>query len=305
MNLKTNNTVVCEVLENRSMMSVAVNVHAPAVHTVAAAHVVVKPAPKATVAPKTQLPALMADPAVTDSSITYKNFSTLPLFSNAGPSVNDINQGDLGDCYFLSTLSAVAKVNPSAIRKDIVNNNDGTYTVNFTSGSTKKQIRVDADLPTWSDGELAYANFGAGRSLWVAVLEKAFADFRTGANSYGSIEGGWMSEAFSALGIKSQSTFAAASATALAKLMAKDLKAGDAATFGTGDTITDSASLISDHAYEIDSVTVDKKGNPLSVTLRNPWGVDGIGSDGNDNGYVTLNLKQVMDNMVGMVVAKV
>ena len=138
----------------------------------------------------------------------------------------------------------------------------------------------------------------------VAILEKAFADFRTGAKSYGSIEGGWMSEAFSALGIKSQSTFAAASATALGKLMAKDLKAGDAATFATDDTIKDGASLIGDHAYEIASVAVDKKGNPLSVTLRNPWGVDGIGNDGSNDGYVTLTLKQAIENMSGMVVAK-
>jgi hypothetical protein len=300
MSQKMNNTVVCEVLENRTMMSAAVMVHAAVTHTVDAAKVVAK----AKVAPKVTLPTLMADPTVTDSSIQYKNFSNLPLFSNAGPNVNDINQGDLGDCYFLSTLSAIAKVDPAVIRKDIVNNNDGTYTVNFTSGSTKKQVRVNADLPTWSDGQLAYAGLGAGNSMWVAILEKAFADFRTGAKSYGSIEGGWMSEAFSALGIKSQSTFAAASATALGKLMAKDLKAGDAATFATGGTIKDGASLIGDHAYEIASVTVDSKGNPLSVTLRNPWGVDGIGNDGNNDGYVTMTLKQALDNMSGMVVAK-
>jgi hypothetical protein len=301
MSLNEKNNVVCEVLENRTMMSAALMVHA-SVHAVApSVHVAAKPAPKA--AAKATLPAILANPALSDPGVKYTNFASQPLFSSSGPTPNDINQGDLGDCYFLSTLSAIAKVDPAVIRKDIINNNDGTYTVDF-SGAKTKQVRVSADLPTWSDGELAYAGGGTGHAIWVAIFEKAFAEIRTAAKSYASISGGWMSEVFSDLGIKSQSTYATASATALGTLMAKDLKANDAATFATEDTIQDGASLIADHAYELDSITLDKNGKPLTVRLRNPWGVDGAGNDGSNDGYVTLTIQQVFDNMSGMVVAK-
>jgi hypothetical protein len=305
MSVCENNSVICEMLEHRTMMSAAPMVHA-ALHSVApSVHVVAKPAPKTTATPKTKMPALVTNPVLNDPGVSYTSFAGDPLFSSAGPSPNDINQGDLGDCYFLSTLSAVAKVDPALIRKDIVNNNDGTYTVDFTSGSGVKPIRVTADLPAYSDGQLAYAGLGAGHSLWVAIFEKAFADFRTAAKSYASLSGGWMAEVFSGLGIKSQSTFATASAAALGTLMAKDLNANDAATFATGDTIQDGAPLIADHAYEINAINVDASGHPVSVQLRNPWGVDGAGNDGDNDGYVTMTITQAYDNMSGIVVAKV
>jgi hypothetical protein len=299
------NSVICEVLENRAMMSAALMVHAPAHAAVLSSHAAAKPAPKASVTPKSKLPALLVNPALGDPGTTYKSFATDPLFSIAGPSPNDIEQGALGDCYFLSTLSAIAKVDPAVIRKDIINNQDGTYTVDFTNGSGVKPIRVSADLPTYSDGQLAYAGLGAGHSIWVAVLEKAFADFRTAAKSYASLSGGWMAEVFSDLGIKSQSTYATASATALGTLMAKDLHINDAATFATGDTIQDGAPLIADHAYEINAVNLDGSGKPVSVQMRNPWGVDGAGNDGDNDGYVTMTIKQAYDNLSGIVVAKV
>ena len=299
------NSVICEVLENRAMMSAAPIMHAPVHAAAPSMHATAKPAPKASVAPKSKLPALLVNPALGDAGITYTSFASDPLFSSAGPSPNDIEQGDLGDCYFLSTISAIAKVDPAAIRKDIINNQDGTYTVDFTNGSGVKPIRVSADLPTYSDGQLAYAGLGAGHSIWVAVLEKAFADFRTAAKNYASLSGGWMAEVFSDLGIKSQSTYATASATALGILMAKDLNAKDAATFATGDTIADGAPLIADHAYEINAINLDASGKPVSVQMRNPWGVDGAGNDGDNDGYVTMTIKQAYDNLSGIVVAKV
>jgi hypothetical protein len=303
MSLNETKSVVWEVLESRTMMSAALLVQTP-VHSTGPS---VQASPKATAAPKAKaaakLPALLANPVITDPGVKYTSFANLPLFSSSGPNPNDINQGDLGDCYFLSTLSAIAKVDPAVIRKDIINNNDGTYTVDF-SGAKTKEVRVSADLPTLSDGQLAYAGLGSGDSTWVAIFEKAFAEIRTAAKSYASISGGWMSEVFTDLGIKSQSIFTVASATALATLMAKDLNLGDAATFATEDTIQDGAPLIADHAYMLDAVTVDQNGNPVSVRLRNPWGVDGAGNDGDNDGYVTLTIQQVFDNMSGMVVAK-
>jgi hypothetical protein len=43
--------------------------------------------------------------------ITYSAVSA-PLFSASGPSINDINQGDLGDCFLLASVAEVALQNP-------------------------------------------------------------------------------------------------------------------------------------------------------------------------------------------------
>jgi len=98
----------------------------------------------APIAHAAKLPALQVNPQVTDGSITYTDFSYRPLFSNAGPSVNDINQGDLGDCYFPLDFVRDCESRSGRHRKDIINNNDGTYTVNFVKGGTKTPIRVSA-----------------------------------------------------------------------------------------------------------------------------------------------------------------
>ncbi len=246
---------------------------------------------KATVAPNA-----VADPAVTDGSYKYESFASDPLFSSSGPSINDISQGELGDCYLLSVLSSVAKTDAALIRQVVKANTNGTYTVAFTA---KKTVTVDADLATLPDGRPAYAQLGAGDSVWVAVVEKAYADYvNPKADSYTTIDGGWMGSAFSALGLKSTSTFSASSATALATLVQKDLKANDFVTMGTASYVGVNSPLVAGHAYEINAVTLDKKGNVTSITLRNPWG-----SDLSTGGYVTVTPQQAFAAFAGLAVS--
>ena len=201
-------------------------------------------------------------------------------------------------------LASVAKLDPSLIRKDVVANGDGTFTVDFLNGKTQNQIRVNADLPVWPGGELAYAGLGVQNSLWVAVVEKAFAVYRTHSDSYASIGGGWMNEVFSDLGLKNQTIIAAATATALSNLIKADVKANDFVTYATDDSIVGGAPLIADHAYMVDGVNTDAHGNVVSIRLRNPWGNGGPAIDGAfDDGYVTITPAQALANMSGMVVA--
>ncbi len=297
--MRNNGTsVILEALEGRTMMSAA-SIH-PAL-TVGAATKATKAAVKATPAIT-----LSADPAVTDPTITYKNFAADPLFSAAGPTAADVNQGFAGDCFLLSTLSSVAKIDPSLIRNDVIANGDGTFTVDFLNGKTQNQVRVNADLPVWPDGQLAYAGLGVGNSLWVAIVEKAFADYRTHANSYASINGGWMTEVFSDLGLTGKTITAAATSTALANMLKADVKANDFVTYATNDSIVGDAPLVADHAYMIDGVTTNAKGVVTSIRLRNPWGNGGPAIDGaSDGGYVTITPAQALANMTGIVTAHV
>lgn len=254
---------------------------------------------------KAPKPSIAGEPVVDDpSSMAYASFAANPLFASAGPSEDDVVQGDLGDCYFLATLSAVAKIDPWRIRQSIVDMGDGTYLVQMQKGKSTVFLREDAQLPTWDGSSLVYADLGAQGSTWVALMEKAWCGVRTPANSYASIDSGWMDEAFNALGSPAQSTYSTANGAALLTLIQKQLQLGKAVTFAT-DTAPHGAPLLDGHAYTVDAINVDSKGNPTTLRLRNPWGIDGAGDDGHDDGYVTLTATQAFQAFLGLVSASV
>ena len=242
-----------------------------------------------------------ADPATT---YAYRSFASNPLFSEAGPIADDITQGNVGDCYYLASLAAIAETDPSRIRQSVVDLGDGTFAVQFVKGGSKVYVRVDADLPSWNSSSLVYAKLGKQGSLWVPIMEKAYAYFRTSNVTYASLESGWMSEASSALGIGSQSTYAAASGRALLDLIAAELSQGKAVTYAAG-TIVNGAPLIGFHAYSVEAVNYDSNGVATSLRLRNPWGVDGVGSDGANDGYVTVTATQALSCFLGFTSANV
>ena len=237
----------------------------------------------------------LVDPVTTSTNITYRNFADRPLFSTGGPLADDVSQGYVGDCYFLATLSAVAKTNPNLIRQSVADLGDGTYAVRFVqdvgSGPRDVYVRVDADLPTWSWGALAYADLGAQGATWVAIMEKAWAFFRYDEGSYESISGGWMSEVFTALGRNSEWLWSAQSTDALVSWIEGELAQGKAVTIATQWNQTCSL-MIGGHAYSVDRVSRDGQGN-VSVVVRNPWGVDGGTLSGANDGYVTLSAAQL------------
>ncbi|HEX8524805.1 MAG TPA: C2 family cysteine protease [Tepidisphaeraceae bacterium] len=246
-------------------------------------------------APLANLP----DPAVHDADVSYVNYAGHPLFGASGPTANDVQQGDIGDCYLLATLAAVAQTDPAAIRQTVVDLGDGTYAVRFRRGGNDVYVHVDADLPSWSKNNLAYADFGADGSMWAAVIEKAFALYRSDEASYSSIDTGWMTEAFGALGLKSTSYD---SAYAISGKLEEMLKQNEAITYATAEAPAGS-NLMSYHAYSVDHVVRNTFGGISAVVLRNPWGTDGAGSDGSNDGYVTVSLANIAAAFSGVVAA--
>ncbi|MDB5291269.1 MAG: Alkaline phosphatase [Phycisphaerales bacterium] len=250
------------------------------------------------------LPPVSPDPAVSNSSLHYQDFSSDPLFSAAGPSENDIYQGQVGDCWFLATLSAIAKTDPALIRNDVTAVGDGTFEVNLKHSGVAATVRVDGLLPVTSWGTLAYAGLGAENSIWVAIVEKAYATIRTSADSYDSMNSGWMDEAFYAFAKPSMTTSRVYDGQALLSAIQTDLTLNKAVVIGIG-TPADGAPLIGSHAYTIDHVITDSSGTAIGLVLRNPWGVDGAGSDGVNDGYVTVTGQQAFDSMLGFSYAAV
>ncbi|HWE03126.1 MAG TPA: C2 family cysteine protease [Tepidisphaeraceae bacterium] len=243
----------------------------------------------------------IAEPAV-DAGVSYTSFSNDPIFAAAGPSANDVFQGEVGDCYFLAVLSSTAKVDPARIQQSVLDLGDGTVIVQLNQNGKSVYVHEDESLPVYSDGSLAYAGLGAQNSTWVGLMEKAWTYVRTNAASYDAIDAGWMDEAYSALGAaKVTSTYAASSATSLLTLIQKDLTAGQGVTYAT-DAAPAGSGLIEDHAYTVISVGTSASGAVTSLTLRNPWGV---GADGTGNGYVTVTAAQALAAFTGMVAANV
>jgi Ca2+-binding RTX toxin-like protein len=237
------------------------------------------------------------------------NFSDRPLFGGSGPTRDDIVQGQVGDCYFLAGLSATARVDPLRIRSSVVDLGDGTYAVRFYQNGTERFYRVDADLATYQGTTSPYyANFGSGQSIWVPIMEKAFAHFRSGANSYNSLHGGGLDEPFNALGGSPSSVWGTSQYDTLMNIRSA-LVAGKAVTALTPSTNpTNGAPAVRWHVYSVESVqmktvNIPFLGNvqvPDTITLRNPWGVDGAGNDGNtSDGYVTCTAAQFYGYFIG------
>ncbi len=228
----------------------------------------------------------IADP--TDGK-NYKNFSNNWLFANSGPSQHDVDQQALGDCWLMAPMSAVALDNPGQIREFVADFGDGTYGVRLGGNF----YRVDGDLPTWSAGstDQQYAGLGIENSLWVAIVEKAYTHFRTGANTYASLANGDPADALRAYGLGSvgENYFAASSSDAsLANDIYSHWNSFQNTVICTG-AVTAASGLVGSHCYSVVNVWRDGSGNVTSVELRNPWGSD----DTSGNPFVTLSAAQL------------
>jgi hypothetical protein len=241
----------------------------------------------------------LADPITTNAMLGSSNFAASPLFSAGGPSKNDIKQGGVGDCYFMSTLASVARVSPDRVRQLVVDLGDGTYAVHFKgNGGADQFVRVDADLPT-SGGALAYSKQGAGGSIWVPIVEKAWTFFRDNKGTYASIaywHPEYLHSPFTALGLTVQHDNSVASywngstptsGVALLQSIKGELDAGRAVVLTGPHPLDASTPLTADnyhsfaHAYMVDSVAPDFS----SITVRNPYATQGPAGDG----YTTIS----------------
>ena len=122
--------------------------------------------------------------------LVKENFAHYELFSPGGPTGSDVEQGDLGDCYFLGPLSAVAESRPDVIRNMVTALGDGTYAVRFYRGGRPYYLRVDADLWVKSPQLPRFARVGNGDNIWAALIEKAYVFFRFDEGVYSRIHAG-------------------------------------------------------------------------------------------------------------------
>lgn len=244
----------------------------------------------------------LADSTATSSASDWSNFASMPLFVN-GPQRNDIRQGAIGDCYYLASLAGLTDSDPMIIQQMITPLGDGTYAVRFNRSGQEVYLRIDADLPVNTYGSLVYAKAGHDGELWVPLLEKAYTYFRSGANSYASINGGWMSTVLREItGGYTNTTYTGGSLTSLFNHISSMLSQGYAVTAGT--TYNATSPVVSNHAYSI--VAAETIAGQQYVTVYNPWGWDGRAWDDNQyDGLLTLSIQQIQDNYTAIVTSLV
>ena len=126
----------------------------------------------------TDLPTSTATVDGSTVKITYAT-STAALFGSNGPLASDINQGKLGDCFFLSSIAEVAMQDSAIIKNMITDNGNGTYGVAFHVKGVTEYVTVNNVLQTGCN---------SGPNMWATLLEKAYAQLQainvTTGNSY-------------------------------------------------------------------------------------------------------------------------
>src|ERR1700722_7062621 len=125
----------------------------------------------------TDLPSSKVSVDGSSFSVSYTP-SAKPLFTANGPSMSDINQGDLGDCYLLSSLAEVAGQNSSLISSMITSNGNGTYGVRFYENGVADYVTVNSSVTN---------QFNTGPDLWGSLVEKAYCELQAG----GLVTGGF------------------------------------------------------------------------------------------------------------------
>jgi hypothetical protein len=216
---------------------------------------------------------------------TYQT-STLPLFASGGPNYLDVNQGYLGDCYFVAALGETALQDPNLIKNMITDNGNGTYSVLFYVNGQPDYVTVNGQLPVMSGG-YAWANgstteFANGTvDDWVALVEKAFVQLneQTAAagygghptgNAYEDVNGGTAitlseitDETFNTYNLYSGES--SSSLSALMSTLAADWAAGDEIILST--PTADNGNLVGDHMYIITGINAAAG----TISIQNPW----------------------------------
>lgn len=145
-------------------------------------------------------------PPTTDAARQWVEYAGVP-FVRAPEDDDEVHesdprQGQLGDCYFVAGLIAVARTRPDAIRSMIADKGDGLYEVTLRGVgrflyvfSQDVRIEVDRRVPAGATGKPVYARLADEEQrgdqvvyeLWPIMIERAYAQHRGG---YEAIAGG-------------------------------------------------------------------------------------------------------------------
>jgi hypothetical protein len=180
------------------------------------------------------------------------------------PVYGDVDQGNLGDSWLLASCAAVAFAQPQKLVRRVTSNGDGTFNVRLG----KVDYRIAPAFP--AEG---YADPMPNQqldTLWVALIEKAFAQQECG--SYANLETGSPGRALEVLTGDNAVRMTLREEMSLDRLYEslRDGREAEAAMVLTSRDHAVASPLQSEHNYAVLDV-IEKKGQRV-VRLYNPWG---------------------------------
>lgn len=219
----------------------------------------------------------LTDPTPVDARVTA-HLGDIPLFGPGGPSIDDVNQAGLGDCWLEAVLAGVADSRPATIRTVVTDRGDGTYAVDLDG----VRIVVDDEFPMSAGGRRPIYGTGPADAmplaLWPLVIQKAMALHAGGR--YADLSGDDPDRALALFGEAGGSDidvswwFDPSDDDVLHDLQAaladgRPVIANSGGVFGMGGS----------HSWTVVATGSDGSGSP-TVTVRNPWGEAGFAIDG-------------------------
>ncbi|KAK7505992.1 hypothetical protein BaRGS_00002714, partial [Batillaria attramentaria] len=231
---------------------------------------------------------LFCTSGMSDKNVTWLrpqellNEDTIPELMVDGVTRDDIKQGILGDCWFLSACAAVSQ-HESSMKKVLPSNQQlsgpnyqGVVCFNFWRFGQWLPVYIDDRLPC-VDGQLIYGHSADPREFWVSLIEKAYAKLH---GSYEAIEGGITMDAMVDLtGGLAERYDVTEYDPSVYHLISRAHKSGAFITCAKkGDwrnsMRAEANGLVPGHAYTVTDVTKirHEMGEEKLVRLRNPWG---------------------------------
>jgi len=199
------------------------------------------------------------------------------------PRAEDVRQGELGDCWFLSSLAALAEYQDGRFLRALLPEQSslspaGIYMVRLCLGGFWREVIVDDRLPSLGGGQyhqqLAYCST-LRLQLWASIIEKAFAK---ACGSYEALVGGQPSEALAVLTGWPCMVISFGRKDFDADLMWASLCSSYSAGFlltcstGRGEELRSEVGLAPNHAYSLVAVheVTTTEGQVRLLQIRNP-----------------------------------
>ena len=186
----------------------------------------------------------------------------------------DVQQGSLGDCYFLSSIATLTKY-PKLIYEKFRTksfNEEGYYEVIFFIDGEWQIIFIDDWFPyDTSKNIFAFAKPN-NNELWAMLLEKAWAKLNGG---YSNIIGGIVSDPLTALtGFPTEFLYHEdLDESEIYNKIEQGVKDGSIMSSASkNNSEMEKKGLIRSHAYSLISAKSWKERNIYLIKLRNPWG---------------------------------
>jgi calpain family cysteine protease len=180
------------------------------------------------------------------------------------PVYGDVDQGNLGDSWLMASCAAVAHAQPAKLLRRVTPNGDGTFNVKLG----REDFRVEPEFS--GEGYADPMPNGQRDTLWVALVEKAFAERESG--SYANLEHGSPGRALEALTGSEAVRSTITEQTKLDRLYEKlrdGQRAGAAMVLRSRDHAV-CPPLDAEHNYAV--LDVYERGGERFAKVYNPWG---------------------------------